>query len=470
MADTAKPALIEVTVEGLFGLFDHRITFPPDWDFVIIHGVNGVGKTKVLDLIKSAMVGSRARLARIPFHYASLTFSDGSKIEITRTGPSNQSSNPNVPDAPLEKAQLQFSLTRPGRSTSSVKIPPHVVRLDPRTRDQLERFTPLVPIDEDLFLDSSSGETLSVSEALEQYGQAVPIPRRAKSEVDPEVPEAIRTVWQSSNVHLIETQRLLRPEATGGVRRARGERPAERTSTVMRFSANAAERVQLALSELGQRSQELDRTFPSRLVRPPSRRAKAPKEEDVRRRYNEQLKLRRRLTQISVLDAFGADLELPQETLDTVVLRVMTEFLNDSEEKFKVVEPLLDRLELLTNILNAKFQYKKLTIDRRRGFVIEIQDGADLRPDQLSSGEQHELVLFYDLLFEANDQALVLIDEPEISLHVNWQKRFLSDLREVSALTEHRFIVATHSPTIVGKFSDRMVQLEGSEDLEASGA
>ena len=70
----------------------------------------------------------------------------------------------------------------------------------------------------------------------------------------------------------------------------------------------------------------------------------------------------------------------------------------------------------------------------------------------LSSGEQHELVLLYDLLFNVQPGALVLIDEPEISLHVSWQKRFIEDLQRISRLVKFRSVVATHSPQIAGKW------------------
>lgn len=461
MALSNQPLLTKVEVYGLFGHFDHQISFPPDWDFVIIHGVNGVGKTMVLDLIKCLTTGDIYRLAQIPFHAATLTFEDKTKLEVERVRTEEPVRSRDADREGNLGLRLEFSLSEPGKRAHKGVVDNTI--FEPRTREMLEQLTPLWATDPDAFMDPTRGDRISTQEALERYRHMLPARLREQAEVTRALPAAISKYWQSANVYLIETQRLLSSDQSPAEpRRARAERPPERMPTVMRFSQDVASRIQKALSELGQRSQELDRTFPSRLVKPATRGG-TPDESDVRRRYNDQLKLRRRLTTISVLDAFGADLPLPREQLDPVVLRVMTEFLTDSEEKFKVVEPLLDRLELLTRVLNKKFQYKRVTVDRRRGFVVLTQDDHTLSPDQLSSGEQHELVLLYDLLFGAKDEALVLIDEPEISLHVNWQKTFLSDLREVSALARHRFLVATHSPNIIGRFSDRMVRLEGGE-------
>ncbi|MBK8232979.1 MAG: ATP-binding protein [Candidatus Eisenbacteria bacterium] len=82
-------------------------------------------------------------------------------------------------------------------------------------------------------------------------------------------------------------------------------------------------------------------------------------------------------------------------------------------------------------------------------------------------GEQHELVLLYDLLFRVRPNTLVLIDEPELSLHVTWQKTFLSDLLEIVEATGFDVVLATHSPFIVGDRNDLLVELKA--DGESSG-
>ncbi|MFM0158773.1 AAA family ATPase, partial [Paraburkholderia sediminicola] len=77
----------------------------------------------------------------------------------------------------------------------------------------------------------------------------------------------------------------------------------------------------------------------------------------------------------------------------------------------------------------------------------------------LSSGEQHEIVLMYDLLFRVRPNTLVLIDEPELSLHVTWQKAFLRDLLGIVAAANFDVILATHSPFVVGDRSDLAIAL-----------
>lgn len=88
-----------------------------------------------------------------------------------------------------------------------------------------------------------------------------------------------------------------------------------------------------------------------------------------------------------------------------------------------------------------------------------FMDERDVEHLVRGSGEQQELVLHYDLLFRVPSNTIVLIDEPELSLHVAWQKRFLPDLLKIVELSNFDALVATHSPYVVGDRGDLMVGL-----------
>jgi predicted ATP-binding protein involved in virulence len=94
--------------------------------------------------------------------------------------------------------------------------------------------------------------------------------------------------------------------------------------------------------------------------------------------------------------------------------------------------------------------------------VFRTDGDQPLNPSHLSSGEQHMLVLFSELLFRVESNSLVMIDEPEISLHVTWQKQFLRDLQQVTELASFDVLIATHSPQIVhDRWDDLTVELQG---------
>jgi predicted ATP-binding protein involved in virulence len=143
---------------------------------------------------------------------------------------------------------------------------------------------------------------------------------------------------------------------------------------------------------------------------------------------------------------------------------VLSVYIEDVEKKLGIFDDVANKIDLLKRIINQRFLYKKMTISRRDGFVFTSSNGTRLTLENLSSGEQHELVLFYELLFKASPNSLILIDEPEISLHVVWQEQYLKDVQEIAQLVDIDALIATHSPDIIDGRRDLVVQLEGPEN------
>lgn len=74
--------LTHFEVTGLLGQFNHAITLTKTSHVTILYGPNGVGKTKILEIINSVLQLDPIQLSRLPFEHASLTFSDGSSLAI----------------------------------------------------------------------------------------------------------------------------------------------------------------------------------------------------------------------------------------------------------------------------------------------------------------------------------------------------------------------------------------------------
>ena len=154
---------------------------------------------------------------------------------------------------------------------------------------------------------------------------------------------------------------------------------------------------------------------------------------------------------------------------------------SEIENKFEYVRSLIDtvtrrttnvketgkRLTMLVELLNGHFSFKTVFTDAKSGLVILGQDENLIPVSMLSSGEQHQLVLFSKLLFDLPFNSLVLIDEPELSLHVTWQRDFLNDLTRIIELCDFDVLIATHSPQIVSGREDLTVPLK-NPDVGAS--
>ncbi|MDQ2774518.1 MAG: ATP-binding protein [Acidobacteriota bacterium] len=177
---------------------------------------------------------------------------------------------------------------------------------------------------------------------------------------------------------------------------------------------------------------------------------------------NELESKRRRLISLGLLDSESGLRDLSEEDVRRAP-EALTIYVGDVEGKLNVFDDIARRIGTLIDIVNDRFKYKRLVVDKALGFKVVGDSGKRIRIEDLSSGEQHELVVLYELLFRAPKAGLFLVDEPEISLHVGWQSRFLKDLINILEFTDSQAIVATHSPVIIGPRWDLTVKLQGPD-------
>ena len=76
----------------------------------------------------------------------------------------------------------------------------------------------------------------------------------------------------------------------------------------------------------------------------------------------------------------------------------------------------------------------------------------------LSSGEKQLYIIFAEALLQRGKSCIYIADEPELSLHVNWQEILVDSLRELNPHSQ--IVFATHSPDIVSHYSDAVINME----------
>lgn len=99
------------------------------------------------------------------------------------------------------------------------------------------------------------------------------------------------------------------------------------------------------------------------------------------------------------------------------------------------------------NIMDELFKETKKTIDRKSNEIQFFQNGEILTPYQLSSGEKQMLVIMLTVLVENREHYALLMDEPEISLHIEWQKDLIRLIQELNPNVQ--IILSTHSPALI---------------------
>lgn len=108
------------------------------------------------------------------------------------------------------------------------------------------------------------------------------------------------------------------------------------------------------------------------------------------------------------------------------------------------------KFETLTNLYFSE-NNKKLRIRKNGEIEIELPNGEFSTIYKLSSGEKQIIVMLAQLIF-GRKRPIFIIDEPELSLHLGWQEIFVKTIIEAS--DETQFILATHSPSIIGKIEN----------------
>ncbi len=439
-APTDSVRLRSITILGLFDLFDHHLTFDEENRILIVYGPNGVGKTTILRMVANLFESNFSYFRKVAFKTFTIELSDKSRLEIAKNVPDSLEESEEDDSLHEGASNLTLTLRLPGQD--SLEFPAPQFHPDPRqfSLHEFERYLPVRRLTAKSWRDLRTNEILSLPELAQRFGEDFP-PLRGSVQKPPELDSFLRKL----PVHLIETQRLLslpvRPST-----RAQTMGADEHTSTVIRFSQDLSTRIQRELARSAQLSQQLDRSFPSRLL--DQELPSSVTEDQIRHKYLVQGDYRGRLMEAGLLDS-ADEVALPERELGDIERRVLWAYLNDVDQKLGVFSPLLAKIELLRDIINSRFLFKHLFTDKVSGFRIETRQGSNVSPDSLSSGEQHELVLAYQLLFMVHPGSLVLIDEPEISLHVSWQQKFLQDLERIAQTADLDFLIATHSPQII---------------------
>ena len=143
-------------------------------------------------------------------------------------------------------------------------------------------------------------------------------------------------------------------------------------------------------------------------------------------------------------------LVLPLIRRTQAMVRYAGELEEDREEIFAP-------LRLYEEMVNSFLNEKSVEVEENGKLKIESPASSSLNPHILSSGEKQILILLTQALLGVDKPVVYIADEPELSLHVTWQEKLLESLVALSG--QIQVIVATHSPDIVGKFMDKIIDL-----------
>ena len=459
MGETALMQIEKICVTGLFGIFDHTIPINTKEGITIIHSLNGFGKTSTLRLLDGLFSSRYSVIEGIPFNKFVVTLENGDSIEIVQDHSTSKGKSKSISlDLSYFKMSGEVKTAYLG-STKNNRNRMKLLNYDIDSIPELQR------LGVHTWIYSITGERLSVEEVIDRFEDRLPPGIRNISSGDP---DWLTELKQHLQVRLIESQRLLNAISNRVSRKYNEEMVM--LPAVSAYSEELSIMIKRKLEDYGNRSQLIDRTFPIRVMQHGS--SQGFTDEEIQEQLTELEKNRSRLIKLGLLDnAQSSDFQVSHQKFDESTKSLLSVYISDMKEKISVFDDIIEKMELFERLVNQKFSYsqKIMSFDKEKGFVFNISSGVEteklnpLSPSDLSSGEQHEVVLLYELLFKVQKYSLVLIDEPELSLHVSWQRQFLEDLQEVRKLTQINMLIATHSPDIIQDRWDLTVELKGSQ-------
>lgn len=402
----SPPSLIRYSVAGLFGSEKPRAFELDKASPTILTGSNGSGKSTILRSISAVGEMDLHALCVLPFEEISLTFSNGPALSIRRVDEG-----------------LLFR-----RDSLTWAFDSEIYGL--RHRKAMK--------------EADEAPAFRRGIARSQVKRRV-----AKEMFGSEKGEWLQRTLEDFPVLYISDQRLMVSRRTGRHPSAlpRGEGP--QVKAVNEFARELRDSITFAQRQYVTVSQELDEGFYRKVIDALDHPVEI---ENLRGLLADVTDAASRLRAVGLL---GEERELAAKSdrLEAEAVRpVIKTFAEDTLRKYEVLMPLQKKLRVFIEFLDKHYRGKSVEIQQEKGFVIRLGDGKDdlLLPSELSSGEQQILTLAYQLVFKTRLGTLVLIDEPELSLHVNWQQSLIDDLSSLGQQQELSFLLATHSPTVIG--------------------
>jgi len=415
-------SLEKISVNNLFRMknpdFDYSdIPLTNSSHIQIITSPNGFGKSTIFRLIRAVFKGNLKEISSIPFDDATLTLSSGTEDLILsinkKYSPSQQEQGYDI----------------------SLNTKPEGVEF---TRKNLD----------DQFRDL----------------------KRWKEENQPKI-KLLRKIIPPLPIRFLSSERLFhdprqeknyiydlfveREESNVLENKSRGEE----------FSESFKKRLDGVLTDYAIVSHKIDTTFPVRLLDDVTSQPGIFKDYDrLKESFSDLDKKRQQLETTDFLSFRNwykkekNPFESDKNDLHSVQLLQYQDFLHDyleeQSEKYKVFDWINDRCQAFEDIINNLLIYTRIRIRKDTGFAfynLHKESGRyhELDLHQISSGEMQQIVMYYDFLFNCDPSTVVLIDEPEISLHVNAQENLIENIEEIAQKNKLQFLIATHSPFVI---------------------
>lgn len=432
-----------IKIKGLFSSFDYDIKIPEKGEELILTSPNGYGKTTILSIIQSLCSLDLLYFNCIPFNTIRVEY-DSNILEIKSiVNEENQTGDNQIE---LHSA-IHFNLYDSSGKKLIASLKTDKEQIDKaqdsinymRNLSILKSYKDTLGVDDIKIKDEDKGEIQNRIWVLDALAKTDPLSGQFM----------IHMRNLTVKAKFIQSQRIV----------AVNNASYSKTSEIERVAQNLMSKLKRWYLEFLQTSQNHDAKFIDRLM---SEGGEISSDEY----HNLVSQVSSIINEANRYD-FDANFKIPEYSASKS--QILKAYIEDVEEKLSILQTPLKSLNLFSRLIaDKKFVGKRCIFSKYNGLsFLSNSDESTLIPiNSLSSGEKNQIIMLYDLIFNTSDKSILMIDEPEISLHVAWQHEFLKDISEIAKAKDLSVIIATHSPQIIGSRWDECLDLY--EQIEES--
>lgn len=444
--------VIGVEVQKLFGQYNYTLGLASGLSkcpLMILYGENGSGKTTILNLLFHILAceegqGHKTYVAKTSFQSFKIHFSD--KMTVIASRPEGKylgTFTINVLVSGKEKDSCSFTADHN-----------HVVKKDSGdgTSDFLSRFRKFGMT---LYF-LSDGRIVKHSSFVRPRG----FPRLEFDLSDPQ--EGMDLVWSDNDVFLPAQHRRIEPQ--------------EIQARLLEASMNVANnyirsRARVSASEGESNSAGIYRSIVLGLTKSGAHSNKL-EPETIAAQLGEISEINKKFEKYGFLPPYDhepmitAISSLGNSKQDkggiSQIGAILNPYIEGIKAKHTALSQLQEFLDRLVTSLNKDFlRGKNISFEVSEGFKVRsLKDASEISPENLSSGERHLLLIFMNAVNSLEKPTIFIIDEPEISLNVKWQRRLVETLLACIDQEKSQYILATHSIELLTEHSSAVVALE----------
>lgn len=144
----------------------------------------------------------------------------------------------------------------------------------------------------------------------------------------------------------------------------------------------------------------------------------------------------------------------------TMLNTVLGPYLEGHAARLDALEELQRVMSSFVSLLSDFYAHKKVRLHLAEGLQLVTDKGQSIDPTKLSSGEKQLLLLFCNAISSRQNKTVLMIDEPEISLNVKWQRELIPALLKCMSGTAFQLILATHSVELLARYRNHVTPLD----------